>query len=283
MFEFALPVLGTGDLISIISGGVGIAVTLVIYWLQNRGATTAKIERTNRAIDELKRTIEQSIVDDEVLTKAGILDLMEAMDRKHKVDLRSVCDPISLLQDVGLQIRATHYISRTQRIHYLELVDRLTSEISFRAAVERRGQRAAIEERTAPSSPTESSDGQVSRETDAGVASELRAESEMRALVRPSAPVLGQKLPIAIWSVLVGLLSTLVASKALVFLSKPNGADADSSTFEMIVAMLSLGIVLFLTVLARLWALRRSSSIRKYSSRDEDSSPSGGENIDHNT
>ena len=120
----------------LIAGGGALIVGFMYYLLQLGRLGSATRERLSRARKELVDTIEMDVIDEQEISRDAISRLIKAASRAHNVDLEPVCSPISLAEDVELQLQTNKYLEPNKKHAYVNRI------------------RIAIENMQAPETPT---------------------------------------------------------------------------------------------------------------------------------
>jgi len=106
------------------------------YLLQLRRLGSVARERLSRAYKELVDTIEIDVINEQEISRDIIFRLIKATSRAYNVDLERVCSPISLCEDVELQLQTNKYLETNKKHAYVNRI------------------RIAIENMQAPEAPT---------------------------------------------------------------------------------------------------------------------------------
>ena len=119
-------------LISIVSALFGLLTGAIFYWLQKRQSQSASHERRERALDELRDILEANIVNKLPVSFSIVEHLIEAASREYIVELRQICTPISLLEDVQWRLRKSRHLDVAQKAQLgtdiIEHLDQWTAE-----------------------------------------------------------------------------------------------------------------------------------------------------------
>jgi hypothetical protein len=118
-------------LLSIASIIVGIIVAVIFYKLQKKDITSAEIERIKRAREELLDVIESSVINKQNPTNDSIENLLDAVEREHKVSLSNVLNSIILLQDVSLRLQKSRHLDVDQKKVYIEEIEGLIKSLKL--------------------------------------------------------------------------------------------------------------------------------------------------------
>ncbi len=116
-------------LLSLISIIVGWVVGYAFYRLQKKDVASAETERLKQAQKELVDIIESHIISKQNITDESIRHLLVASEREYQVNLKSVCTPISLLQDVALRLQKSRHLDTEQKGEYAVQIDESISAI----------------------------------------------------------------------------------------------------------------------------------------------------------
>ena len=120
----------------LISIGGALVIGFLYYLLQIRRLGSATSERLSRALKELVDTVETDVINGQEISRNVLSRLIKAASRAHNVDLKRVCSPISLAEDVELRLETNRYLDSNKKQDYIKQV------------------RTAIENMQAPEAPT---------------------------------------------------------------------------------------------------------------------------------
>ncbi len=115
--------------LSIASILIGVLVAYVFYRLQRKDSASAASERTKHATADLLDVVESYIINKQELSRKLIENLIEASERLHAVSLKPACTPITLLQDVALRLQRSRHLDIPQKTDYSIKIDELIVEV----------------------------------------------------------------------------------------------------------------------------------------------------------
>lgn len=104
---------------------VGIAVTIIIYFLQTRRADSAKLEREKQAKKEIIDTIENYIINEKQVTESTFLNLRSGIERNNGIILDKDWNWMSLLQDISFRLQTSRHLATDQKLEYAKKLDNL--------------------------------------------------------------------------------------------------------------------------------------------------------------
>jgi len=104
---------------------VGIAVTIIIYFLQTRRADSAKLEREKQAKKEIIDTIENYIINDKQVNESTFLNLRSGIERNNGIILDKDWNWMSLLQDISFRLQTSRHLATDQKLEYAKKLDNL--------------------------------------------------------------------------------------------------------------------------------------------------------------
>lgn len=106
----------------LIAVGGALIVGFMYYLLQFRRLGSAARERLSTARKELVDTIEMDVIDEQEISRDAISRLIKAASRAHNVDLEPVCSPITLAEDVELQLQTNKYLEPNKKHAYVNQI-----------------------------------------------------------------------------------------------------------------------------------------------------------------
>ena len=112
---------------SIIIGGL---FSYGLYRLQKRDVTSARIERSKRAKEEMLDILESNIVNKQTISSESIANLIEASEREYETNLRDICTSVTLLQDVVLRLQRSRHLDIVQKTEYTNQINQMISVIN---------------------------------------------------------------------------------------------------------------------------------------------------------
>ena len=232
-------------LLSIVSIVVGFIVGYVFYRLQKRDVASARAERVKRAREELLDVLEGYIINKQRVSEESIRNLLAASEREYQVELRDICNPTILLQDVALRLQKSRHLDIAQKREYADQIEQMISSSEERRKEIPEEVKEPLELATVIESAIKNDEREKALET---------INLLKRNLIKPPVPARAEYASIERWQLIASLIAgvgTVLATLALAL-----GTDF-SGLFRDVGIDLAVGfmVVVFMAVamLVRRW------------------------------
>lgn len=100
-----------------------IAVSFIVYFLQDRKARSADRERIKQTKKEIIDTIEAYIINSQDISESVFLNFKHGIERANEVIIEKEWDSIALLQDISFRLQSSRHLAVDQKLEYANKLD----------------------------------------------------------------------------------------------------------------------------------------------------------------
>ncbi|MCF0262979.1 hypothetical protein KW868_00625 [Acinetobacter guillouiae] len=100
-----------------------IAVSFIVYVLQDRKARSADRERIKQTKKEIIDTIEAYIINNQDISESVFLNFKNGIERANEIIIEKEWDSIALLQDISYRLQSSRHLAVDQKLEYANKLD----------------------------------------------------------------------------------------------------------------------------------------------------------------
>lgn len=121
---------------SIFSWIFGIALAILLYYLQNKRANSAHLEQIKQAKKEIIDNLEGYIINELDVTQSLIENFKAGTERNYQIVLDRNWTSIEILQDISFRLQTSRHLSVIQKMKYSKTLDELIASLKSDRRIE---------------------------------------------------------------------------------------------------------------------------------------------------